>query len=113
IVHPLVIAECGARLAALRESGAAAAVLEAPLLIEAGMHGMCDEIWLTYCPVSTQLERLMKRDRLTAEQANARIASQTPFHEKARFADIILPMVGSRTGICAMAARQWNRATMV
>ncbi|MDR1261954.1 MAG: dephospho-CoA kinase [Oscillospiraceae bacterium] len=113
IVHPMVIAECSARLAVLCESGVTAAVLEAPLLIESGMHGMCDEIWVTYCPVSTQLERLMERDRLTAKQANARIASQTPFHEKARLADVILPMLGSRMGICAMAARQWNRATMV
>jgi dephospho-CoA kinase len=109
IVHPLVIEECSARLALMERDGAKAAVLEAPLLIEAGMDSACDEVWLTYAPEPIQLKRLIERDALTLEQAKARIASQTPFHVKARRAHVILPMVGPRAGICAMARRQWSR----
>jgi dephospho-CoA kinase len=111
IIHPLVISESRARLSALRESGARVAVLEAPLLIEAGMDRMCGEVWVVYAPESVRLERLMKRDGLTLEQARARIASQTSFAEKARRADLILPTTGLRSDICAMASRQWARIT--
>ncbi|MDR1599369.1 MAG: dephospho-CoA kinase [Oscillospiraceae bacterium] len=109
IIHPLVIIESRAGLESLRQAGAKAAALEAPLLIEAGMDAMCDEVWLTYAPEPVQLARLMERDHLTKEQARARIASQAPFSDKARVADLILPMVGLRVGICAMASRQWAR----
>ncbi|GHU68658.1 dephospho-CoA kinase [Clostridia bacterium] len=113
IIHPLVIRECSARLLQFEQAGAKAAILEAPLLIESGMDSMCCEVWLTYAPEPVQLARLTQRDGLTVAQAQARVASQMPFHEKAKRADVILPMVGPRVGICAMARRQWARVTGV
>jgi dephospho-CoA kinase len=68
----------------------AAAVLVVPLLFEAGMTDLVTEIWVVRCSEQQQLERLMQRDKLTLEQAQARINSQMPIEEKAARADVVL-----------------------
>lgn len=64
--------------------------LVVPLLFEAGMTNLVTEIWVVYCPFQQQLERLMQRDHLTLEQAQARINSQMPIEEKCDRADVVL-----------------------
>lgn len=64
--------------------------LVVPLLFEAGMTNLVTEIWVVYCPSQQQLERLIQRDHLTLEQAQARINSQMPIKEKCDRADVIL-----------------------
>lgn len=65
-------------------------VLVVPLLFEAGMTDLVTEIWVVYCSQQQQLERLMQRNQLTREQAQARIKSQMPIQEKCDRADVIL-----------------------
>lgn len=88
IVHPAVAALLQRRLVELaeqeRERGLQwLAVLDIPLLYEAGLEGTVSEVWVAYCPEPIQLQRLMARDGLTLEQALARIQSQMPLKEKA------------------------------
>ncbi|GAC1449680.1 MAG: dephospho-CoA kinase [Chamaesiphon sp.] len=66
------------------------AILVVPLLFEASMTDLVTEIWVVSCSRSQQLERLMIRDRLTLEQAQARINSQMPIEEKCNKADVVL-----------------------
>lgn len=65
-------------------------VLVIPLLFEAKMTHLVTEIWVVYCSPQQQLQRLMQRDILTLEQAQARINSQMSLEEKCDRADIIL-----------------------
>jgi dephospho-CoA kinase len=65
-------------------------VLVIPLLFEAGMSDLVTEIWVVYCPKTQQLDRLMARDRLSLDQAHARLASQWPIEEKCDRAQIVL-----------------------
>jgi dephospho-CoA kinase len=65
-------------------------VLVVPLLFEAGMTDLVTEIWVVSCSKKQQLERLMQRNQLTPEQAQARISSQMPLTEKTKKADIVL-----------------------
>jgi dephospho-CoA kinase len=65
-------------------------VLVVPLLFEAQMTDLVTEIWVVSCSEQQQLARLMQRNNLTLEQAQARIHSQMPITEKAARADIIL-----------------------
>jgi dephospho-CoA kinase len=65
-------------------------VLVVPLLFEAGMTDLVTEIWVVYCSHQQQLERLMQRDHLTLEQAQARINSQMLIEEKYKLADVVL-----------------------
>ncbi|MBD1896443.1 dephospho-CoA kinase [Coleofasciculus sp. FACHB-129] len=65
-------------------------VLVVPLLFEVGMTALCTETWVVYCSEQHQLQRLIKRDRLTLEQAQARITSQMPIQAKCDRADVVL-----------------------
>ncbi|WP_377479798.1 MAG: dephospho-CoA kinase [Microcoleus anatoxicus] len=65
-------------------------VLAVPLLFEANMTDLCTEIWVVYCSPSVQLERLIKRDGLSVDLANARINSQFPLEQKCQKADVVL-----------------------
>ena len=65
-----------------------------PLLFEAGLTDQVTEIWVVVCSEDQQLSRLMQRDRLSLEQAQARIRSQMPLAEKAARADVVLDNSG-------------------
>lgn len=65
-------------------------VLVVPLLFEAKMTDLVTEIWVVHAPQSLEIKRLMKRDYLTVEQAQARINSQMSIDEKAKLADVVL-----------------------
>lgn len=65
-------------------------VLVIPLLFEAKMTDLTTETWLVYCSSQEQIRRLIERDKLSKEQAIARIQSQIPIEEKVAWADVIL-----------------------
>ena len=65
-------------------------VMVIPLLFEARMTDLVTETWVIRCPPERQLERLMQRDHLTLEQAQARINSQMAIQKKAARADVVL-----------------------
>ena len=70
--------------------------MDIPLLFEQDYASWFDETWLVYVSRDTQLDRLMKRDYLTIEDAQARLDSQWPLEEKKRLASHILDNNGSR-----------------
>ena len=61
-----------------------------PLLFEAKMTDLVTEIWVIYAPFQQQIERLMKRDCLTQEQAYTRINNQMSLSEKCQKGDIVV-----------------------
>ena len=65
-------------------------VLSIPLLIEANLTHLVSEIWVVYCDVEQQIQRLQQRNKLTKEQAIARIKNQLPLAEKIIRADVVL-----------------------
>lgn len=65
-------------------------VLAIPLLFEANLVDLVNEIWVVYCDKNQQIERLSKRDRLNQQQARIRIDSQLPIKQKIAAADVIL-----------------------
>ncbi|OCR00493.1 dephospho-CoA kinase [Oscillatoriales cyanobacterium USR001] len=65
-------------------------VLAVPLLFEANMTDLVTEIWVVSCPLGKQLERLVKRDRIDLNQAQARINRQMSLAEKCQKADVVL-----------------------
>ena len=88
-IHPLVRDRLQSELNSLSEQYPTV-VLVVPLLFEAGMTDLVTEIWVVYCDRTQQLQRLIKRSRLTLEQATARINSQMPIEEKIARADVVL-----------------------
>jgi dephospho-CoA kinase len=68
----------------------ATAVLAIPLLFEARMTDLVTEIWVVSCDRTTQLNRIMTRDRLSESEASARIDSQMTLADKIAQADVNL-----------------------
>lgn len=87
LIHP----DVGDRfLKAIAETPTQTLVLVIPLLFEAQMTHLVTEIWVVRCSESQQLQRLIQRNHLTQEQAQARINSQLSLEKKAELADIVL-----------------------
>ncbi len=84
-------------------------VLVVPLLFEVGMTALCTEIWVVYCSEQHQLQRLIKRDRLTLEQAQARITSQMSIQEKCDRADVILDNSSTLEALLKQVDQQFKR----
>jgi len=61
-----------------------------PLLLEVGMQDRFDLILLVYAPPEVQIERVMKRNGMTREEAAARLSAQMPIDEKLRRADVVI-----------------------
>ena len=78
--------------------------MDVPLLFEQDYASWFDETWLVYVSRDTQLDRLIKRDYLTIEDAQARLASQWPLEEKKRLASHILDNNGSREQLLSQVA---------
>ncbi|MEH2409525.1 dephospho-CoA kinase [Nostoc sp.] len=79
-------------LKAIAQSNSQILVLVVPLLFEAGMTDLVTEIWVVRCSQEQQLQRLIQRNHLNREQAQARINSQNQLsiEEKVAHADVIL-----------------------
>jgi dephospho-CoA kinase len=90
IIHPIVIKEIQKQLKRYSESGAQIVVVEAPLLFEVGLTELFDYIWVVSASYERQLQRLMKRDRLTEIEAKQRIAAQMSLAEKEKRADAVI-----------------------
>ncbi len=72
IVHPFVIAETLRLLKTVRGM----VVLDAPQLFESSMDVLCDCIVSVTAPEEIRLDRILKRDNITAEQARERMNAQ-------------------------------------
>ena len=88
LVHPIVRERFDQELS--HHAKTPAVVLMIPLLFEAGLESLCSEIWLVDCDESQQLERLIARDGLNPEAAQARIAAQWPLSRKRGLADHVI-----------------------
>lgn len=70
-------------------------VLVAPLLLEHGGERYVDQVWVVHVRPEVQLERLMRRDGLSAEQAEARRSAQMSASERLQRADVVIDNSGS------------------
>lgn len=68
---------------------------EVPLLFEVGIEDWFDEIWVVYCSFEIQIERLMKRDNISYEEALNKINSQMPLDEKIKRANYVIDNSGN------------------
>lgn len=71
-------------------------VASIPLLYETGHEGDFDFVVATVCPVETQLQRIVERDRLPMEEALRRVSAQMPAAEKASRANFVIDTAGTR-----------------
>jgi dephospho-CoA kinase len=83
LVHPAVRPRILEAIEAAEASGAEAVAIEAIKLVEGGLAGLCDEVWLVACDPAVQRERLLARGT-PAPEADQRIAAQAEMSERLR-----------------------------
>ncbi len=90
ILHPMVIRSMRRQLDALETRGEAIAVIEVPLLYEAGMEGIADAVICVAASEETRLKRLTARSGLSREQALARMRAQQDVQKTEALADYVI-----------------------
>ncbi|EEU31152.1 dephospho-CoA kinase [Limosilactobacillus coleohominis 101-4-CHN] len=90
ILQPLIRQEIIRQLTALQRTDHQLIFLDAPLLFEQHYDTLCDLVMVVVVSPAIQLKRLMKRNQLTVEQAEARIKSQLPLGTKKTLADLVI-----------------------
>jgi len=100
LLHPAIIAEVGRRCAALNEAGHESVIVEAALIGEGGRRDpWLSGIILVLAEEQIRMERLMRYRQFTREEAQRRMAAQTPPETKAAFADWIIDNNADRDGL--------------
>jgi dephospho-CoA kinase len=95
IVHPDVRKRMKDQTDAAILAGEKVVVLDIPLLFESKLTSMVEKTILVYVDRDIQLKRLMERNNLSLEDAEARINSQMPLSDKISLADAVINNNGS------------------
>lgn len=88
ITHKHVLVESVKRIEAAKARGARGAILDAPLLFEAGADALCTHTCAVLADREVRKERIMARDNLCEDAAEKRLNAQKPdafYAEKADF----------------------------
>ncbi len=95
ITHPAIRRAMVAETHRLASEGHALVFYDTPLLFEVGLDATLDAVVVVWAPRELQRERLLRRDRLTPADADARLAAQLPVDEKAARADFVVENAGA------------------
>jgi dephospho-CoA kinase len=108
IVHPRVQEAYLNKAQALAKQGTEVIIYDAALLLENGLDRKMDGVILVTVPREVQISRLIARNGLTRDEAEARIASQMPLEEKAKRATWLVDNSGDLAATRARIAAIWN-----
>jgi dephospho-CoA kinase len=92
IIHPEVIRQIKSRIA---RSRAEIIILDAPLLIEAGLKNIVDKLIVVSITGKERIKRLRLRSGLKSSQIMKRLKAQIPLSAKLRAADFIIDNSGT------------------
>jgi len=98
VLHPLI-----RQISAERCQAAAApyVILAVPLLVESGTYRQrCDRIVAVDCPESLQIERVMVRNGLSADEAKAIMAAQATRSQRLAIADDVVTNDADLSSLC-------------
>ncbi|AVQ45664.1 dephospho-CoA kinase [Clostridium botulinum] len=90
IIMPYIIKETFRRVKELEENKEQICVLDAPTLIEQGLYKYMNINILVWVDKNTQINRVVKRDRLSTGEVINRINAQMSMEEKKKFVDYII-----------------------
>lgn len=108
VLHPRIRAEYEAELERLRAAGRVAAVIDAPLLLEAGWGEICDQLVFVDSPRDDCLRRAQTLRNWTAAEFVAREAAQMPIEEKRRRATHVLVNDGTLEQLRQRVRKLWQ-----
>ncbi len=96
MIHPYVREKVKEKKRLFEVSGEKLVIYDVPLLFEKEMQADFDEIIVVYVPEEVSKQRLMERNGLTLEEAEARIGSQMDIEKKKELAHVTFLNEGDR-----------------
>ena len=109
LVHPLIAAEVGRRVAAARAEGfAGPLVVEAAILLEAGWRSLVDRVWVVCTRREHAITRVMASRALTREECERRLEAQMADAERRCQADLVIENDGSPAALRAAVEDAWR-----
>jgi dephospho-CoA kinase len=112
IVHPLMFQDIGQRIAEKRAQGfTKPIVVEAAILIEANWLPLVDEVWVVVTGKGAVIERVAAQRGLSAQDTEARIASQLADAERLKYAHLVIRNDESLEDLRKQVKVAWERLT--
>ena len=110
ILHPAVVRRSKRRIAALRRTGKpCVVVIDAPLLVEAGMDRLCDEIVFVHAPKAERVKRVRKTRGWSRRTLETREKRQKSLDVKRRNADTVVRNAEATKETSAQVHTLWQR----
>lgn len=113
VLHPLVHKAEAVFLKQARRDGAAAAILEIPLLFETGAQKRCDFVICVTAPRAVQKERVLRRAGMTEAKFNAILRHQMKDAARRERADHVVPTQGGHADTKKRLARILNHHQLI
>ncbi|MFH0839663.1 MAG: dephospho-CoA kinase [Candidatus Omnitrophota bacterium] len=109
IVHPVVIRRVNEYIKkATEKPGIPAVIIDAPLLLEAGMHSILDALIVVKASVRTQIERTGKKTVQSPAEIKRRMRNQIPLRKKLILADYVIDNEGSKRNMRKIVSKIWK-----
>lgn len=110
ILHPFIIARQDEIIERWeRETPDAIAIIDAALMIESGGYKRFDKLIVVHCEPEIQLQRLMKRNHLSRDEAELRVKSQMSQEEKMKYADYLIDTSGEFENTRTQVEALWRK----
>ncbi|MDD5423230.1 MAG: dephospho-CoA kinase [Candidatus Omnitrophica bacterium] len=106
IMHPEVIREIKREIN--RASGHDIIVVDAPLLVEAGLIDLIDKLIVVKCSRQRQIARCVKKFRIKKEDVLKRIKRQIPLKKKLKMADFVIDNQGLKSKTRRQVLEIWR-----
>lgn len=104
IIYPYITYQIIELIKELSTQGVNLALLDAPTLFESRADDLCKLVVCVNASKQQRLERIIKRDGITLEQAHERMNSQADFEYYSSRSDMIIENSGSLSELMEMAA---------
>lgn len=90
ITHKYIKQEVYSRLETAKKANLPLTVIDAPLLVEAGLDKSADSVWLVNADCNLRVERIAKRDNITKQEAINRLKNQPDPKSLEPYANVII-----------------------
>jgi len=112
--HPRIYEEFAKELNEITAQDPNAIILvDVPLMIELNLQYIFHKLMLVYIPGALQIERLMKRDGISREEAANMLKAQLPIEEKVGYADYVINNEGELAATQKQVDELWAKLKQI
>lgn len=105
LIHPLLAADRAETIREAAQSGAPGVVIDAPLLMEAGLDADCDAVIFVDAPREERVRRVVENRDWDASELDRRESAQLALEKKRERADYVVVNAGTTDELCDEVSR--------